>query len=64
MPFAEEQAARAIAQPSHLIDAPLQLLVELELETVLALAVGRDETEQGPGELAVRVEAVPFALDD
>ena len=42
---------------------PREILVERELEAVLALAVGRDEAEDRPRELAPGVVAVPFSFD-
>src|SRR5262249_37236554 len=40
-----------------------ELVLERELEAVLAFAVGRHEAEQRAAELAVRIEAMPFAFD-
>ena len=52
LPALEEEMPRAIAQAAHLFDVPAKLVVERELEPVLALPVGRDEAEHRPGELA------------
>ena len=59
----KDEPPAPIAQAVHLLDVAAQLLVERELQAVLALAVGRDEAEQRAGELAPRVVAVPLAFD-
>src|SRR5690606_13528052 len=59
----EQEAPRAVPQPAQPLDAALELGVERVLEAVLPFAVGRDEAEQGPCELAPRIVASAFALD-
>jgi len=59
----EDEAPSAVAKTAHVFDLAAQILLERQLEPVLALSVGRDEPEQGACELARRVVAMTFALD-
>ncbi len=59
----EDEAAAPVAQAVHLLDLAAQVLVERELEPVLALRVGGHETQQRPGELAAWIIAMALALD-
>ncbi len=58
----EQKASRTVAQPAQLLDVALELLVHAVLEAVLALAVGRHESEQRSTELAPRVVTLALAF--
>ena len=59
----EDQAPAPVAQAAHVLDFPAQILVEGQLEAVLAETVGCHEPEDGPGELAAGVVPVTLSLD-
>jgi hypothetical protein len=59
----EDEAAAPVAQAMDLLDLAAQVLVERELEPVLALRVGGHEPEERAGELAPRIVAMALALD-
>ena len=59
----EQQATRAVAEPTHLFDAAFQLFIEGELEPVLALAIGRHKSQNGTKKLPSWVVPLALTLD-